>query len=238
MSRHPEPRRPAKIVAMSRPGGEARLLAELDVADARAYRRAVAALTPRIEFSLGPGVLANRARGRGALATTRSEPWIPAWDRWRRSLRSAARSGSWLVRADVASFYGSVREPALRTALAGDAERVLDVLRSLWEDGVAGLPIGPEPSAILANAVLAPADEAILRAGGAPIRWVDDWVIRVPDRRAAEEVLLALGATLRDVGLVLNPVKTEMVPPGQARAVVRGRGSGGLGSGRAMMPAP
>jgi len=214
------------------------VLADLGAADARAYRLSVAPLTPRIERSLGPGVFANRAKGRGALATARLEPWIPAWDRWRRRVRFAARGSSWLVRADVASFYGSVREPALRTALAGDAERVLDVLRSLWVDGVAGLPVGPEASAILANALLAPVDEAIRRAGGTPIRWVDDWLIRVPDRRAAGEVLLALEVGLRDIGLVLNPAKTEVVAPEHPGSVVRGRGSAGPGSGRAMMPAP
>ena len=148
-----------------------------------------------------------------------------------------ARSGSWLVRADVARFYGSVREPALRTALAGDVEGVLGVLRALWDDGVEGLPVGPEVSAILANAVLAGADDAIRRAGGAPIRWVDDWVIRVPDRRVAGSVLVALESALRDAGLGLNLAKTEVVAPELAGGVAPEEGSAEPGSARAMMPA-
>lgn len=236
MSRYPEPRRPPRIVPTARPGGGHRLLVELDPSDARAYRQAVARLTPRIERSLGPGVYANRIVGRGALRTATLEPWIPAWERWARRLRASARGR--IVRADVANFYGSVGDRAITRALGSDADGVLKVLRSLWDRGVNGLPIGPEPSAILANAVLAMVDQALSDAGVAPVRWVDDWIVPVPTSGVAGRTLVVLERALRDLGLELNLAKTGALVPDAAQRLMRADGSLVVGSARAMMPAP
>jgi hypothetical protein len=236
MSRHPEPRRPVRVVPTSRPGGGSRLLVELDAGAERAYRRAVAPLTPRIERSLRPGVYANRSVGRGAFRTTHLEPWVPAWERWARRVRLSARGR--LVRADVAGFYGSVRERALGLALGPEADAVLGALRSLWDEGVTGLPIGPEPSAILANAVLAVADRALAESGVESFRWVDDWLVPVPTSRAAGKTLSVLERALRELGLELNLAKTCALAPDALLLTTRVDGSFGLGSAHAMMPAP
>jgi hypothetical protein len=211
-------------------------LVDLDGPDARAYDLAVARLTPRIERSLGPGVLANRAAGRGTIATARLEPWRPAWRRWRRGFPGI--SDTPLLRMDVASFYGSVGERTLRRALGPDADGVLDVLRALWAEGVTGLPVGPEPSAILANAVLASVDAAIRDAGVMAVRWVDDWVVPVASRLAADRTLAAVERALRELGLELNFAKTSVSDPEAVRGAFRPNGSGVPGSCRAMMPAP
>lgn len=236
MSRHPEPRRPVRIVRTARPGGGHRSLVVLEGPDARAYHRAVAGLTPRIERSLGPGVFANHAVGRGTIATARLEPWRPAWQCWRRELRMA--SGAPLLRMDVLSFYGSVGERTLRKALGADADGVIDVLRVLWDEGVHGLPIGPEPSAILANAVLASVDTAIRDAGVFAMRWVDDWAVPVVSRSAADRTLVAVERGLRELGLELNHSKTSVRDPEATRGAFRPNGSGVPGPARAMMPAP
>ena len=224
MSRHPEPRRPPRIVQTGRPGGGHRFLVNLEGPDARAYDRAVAGLTPRIERSLGPGVYANRAVGRGTIATARLEPWRPAWRRWRRGHRAASVTP--LLRMDVMGFYGSVGERTLRRALGADADGVLDVLHALWDEGVSGLPVGPEPSAILANAVLASVDTAIRDAGVVAMRWVDDWVVPVASRRAAGRTLVAVERGLRELGLELNLAKTSVRDPVSARGAFRPNGSG------------
>jgi len=236
VSRHPEPRRPVRIVQTTRPGGGHRFLVVLDGPDARAYDHAVARLTQRIERSLGPGVLANRAVGRGTIATARLEPWRPAWQRWRRGLRVA--SGAPLLRMDVEGFYGSVGEQTLRRALGADADGVLDVLRALWNEGVRGLPVGPEPSAILANAVLASVDTAIRDAGVFAMRWVDDWVVPVVSTSAAGRTLVAAERGLRELRLELNLDKTSVRDPEAARGAFGPNGSGVPGPVRAMMPAP
>jgi hypothetical protein len=149
-----------------------------------------------------------------------------------------ADAGCPLLRADVAEFYPSVGERALRVCLGDDADEVLVLLRSFWEEGIGGLPIGPEPSAILGNAVLAPADRALRAAGLASIRWVDDWLVPVPDRRATGRAMAALETALEDLGLTLNPSKTMVLAPEQVRHVFGRSGSAAPGSARAMMPAP
>lgn len=234
MANHPEPRRPPRVRWVARPGGGRRGIVELDPGDERAYRNAVAPLVPRIERALGPGVAANRAAGRDSLAVVRLEPWRVARGRWRRDtarIRLPLR-----VRADVADFYGSVTERALRRSLGPDADEPIRVLRTLWGRGVVGLPVGPDPSAILANAVLGPVDEALERSGLAVHRWVDDWTIGLPSRAEAGRLLLVLELALRDLGLELRHDKTRLVgddddepepPPSAVRRATR-----------AMMPAP
>jgi hypothetical protein len=140
-----------------------------------------------------------------------------------------------MLRMDVASFYGSVGERALRQSLSAGADDVLEVLRVLWDDGVVGLPIGPQPSAILANAVLAPVDAALRDAGVPAMRWVDDWVVPVASGRIAVRALRTVERELHRLGLELNVAKTTVSDPGQ---MCRHHGSGVPGSGRAMMPAP
>ena len=56
------------------------------------------------------------------------------------------------------------------------------LLRRIARAGTPGLPIGPEPSAVLANAVLATADAAATHAGVRLLRWVDDVVLVGTDR--------------------------------------------------------
>jgi hypothetical protein len=142
------------------------------------------------------------------------------------------------MRLDVASFYGSVGERTLRRAIGPGADDVLRVLGRLWDDGVTGLPVGPEPSAILANAVLRSVDAAIRDADALALRWVDDWMVPVASRRAADRALVAVERALGDLGLELNLAKTVVWDPDTGRAAFRPNGSGVPGRDRAMMPAP
>ena len=147
------------------------------------------------------------------------EPWTMARARYERAVRAAGsgRGRAWFV-GDVADCYGSITPPvvgrALRSmgvdpSLTGRIERML---RSFEERGVRGLPVGPAPSAVLANAVLASVDDAVARAAGSPVlRWVDDVVVvgACPARaRAAEETY---ERSLRALGLRPHPVKTGVV---------------------------
>lgn len=222
-----------------KPGGGHRELARLDPKDDLAYRRAVAPLTPRIERSLGPGVLASRAVGRGALVGTRLEPWERAWGRWLRSFEPVARvDRAWIVRADVADCYGSMGDTTLRRALGAEVDDVLAMLRQLWDEGVSGLPIGPDPSAIMANGVLAAVDREIRLEGGIAFRWVDDWIVGVPSHRTAGRVLRALEHTLDRLELELNPGKTRVYrAAGPDEPLVAGA-SAVRRPPRGMMPAP
>ena len=114
--------------------------------------------------------------------------------------------------ADVAECYASIGPDAVGRALehaGADRAHVRELvawLHALEPFGVVGLPIGPEPSAILANAVLSAGDRALDASGVRWFRWVDDWVF-VGDE--VDRALGGLAAALERQGLGLHDRKTR-----------------------------
>jgi Reverse transcriptase (RNA-dependent DNA polymerase) len=232
---------PVRFEQLLKPGGGFRLLSRLDPADLKDLQRIVVGLGPRIEASLGPEVRANRILGRGpALA-----PWGPARGAWAaevdRRLRSRPRS---VLVADVRDCYASIRGPALAHALRRSGAReelvqgLLDLLAHLADEGIQGLPVGPEPSAVLANVVLACGDRALRKTGTSHLRWVDDFVVSTTGRLHSIRALDALRRSLGEWGLELNEPKTAILDPGEARARLLAGELPASGAGRGMMPAP
>jgi hypothetical protein len=88
------------------------------------------------------------------------------------------------------------------------------LLARLEDDGVAGLPVGPEPSAVLANAVLGSADRSLRSQGYAFARWCDDVVVRTASGDVAA-VHEAWAAALHPLGLRPAPEKSRVVEPGE-----------------------
>lgn len=216
---------------IEKPGGF-RLLSHLDPMDARRYEALLRPVTPRIEASLSNVVMANRAGPRGSLG-----PAAPARRAWRRRVirTIAGERRPYTLVSDVASFYASVGERAVTRALGGidgpgTETGLLSFLGALWDAGVTGLPVGPEPSAILANAVLAHADDAVLSAGASMVRWVDDVVIVASGRATAIRAFAAWAAALAEVGLAPNPSKTRSFddPAEALRILMRTRRSGAM----------
>lgn len=198
--------------------GGVRWLAQLDPAAASAYAASVAPLVPAIEAALPANVVANRvAEIRAAPPALHLEAWRVARARFRALVRDLAPDAGAAVISDVRDYYGSISLPVLRRALEGigcprvDVERALDALRRFAEGGVRGLPVGPEPSAVLANAVLLGADRRMSAAGLAHVRWVDDVIVFTRDAREARGALELLAAALDDLGLRLAPEKTRLI---------------------------
>jgi hypothetical protein len=192
-------------------GGGTRWLTRLDPAGEAAYRRALGPVAGRIERSLGPEALAVRARP--SAEGWRLRPWRPARDRWRAALRAVTEHptrGTVFAVADVRECYASITPTVLRALLGPAVEPAVDILRRLRDVGIRGLPVGPEPSAILANAVLTELDGALRSTGARHVRWVDDVVLW----GSGGEVRRAL-ATLRvattTVGLELHERKTRLL---------------------------
>ena len=201
---HPGLRRPPRTEVIPKPGGGTRCLIRLDAGDADTYRRLVAGVAPAIERSLGPRVMANRVSG----PPLQLEDWRVAHRRWRRVVGSG---GGVRLRLDVADCYASIRPDTVTAALAslGAESEALDrFLHQLAEHGVAGLPVGPEASAVLANAVLHRLDAAIACMGAPHVRWVDDVVAVADGWRHARRVLDAARRSLEGLGLRPNMEKT------------------------------
>ena len=97
---------------------------------------------------------------------------------------------------------------ALRRAGIPTACEVEGFLSGLEGIGVEGLPVGPDASAVLANAVLAQVDRALRDAGIEHLRWVDDVVLSGGDIAAA---LSVFRTALASIGLRANETKTRIM---------------------------
>jgi hypothetical protein len=237
---------PVPVVAIPKPGGGTRHIAVLDPADRRAYAEAVARVVPAIEAALGLQVLADRARVQGAQVV------LADWRRARRTFREAmkaqlhARPRGAVFTGDVRACFPSIGAEVVDRALRrigsrpADSERVVAVLRGFAERGITGLPVGPAPSAPLANAVLLNVDRAIRAEGACHLRWVDDVVVVCEDRAAAIRVADAFHRALGADGLHANPSKTTILRDRDAAVhrLLGSRGYSPTAGVRAMLRAP
>lgn len=225
------PHGPVRWHAVATRDDRVRKLVRLSLDDDVRFRRLVARVAPAAERLLAPSVLANRLAPTGGHASTRDSgavsggttgppllaPWRPARRTWTRALRAAAAERLTIVAADVADCYPSITPESVARALdraGADPRHVAPLvawLRGLEDLGVPGLPVGPDASAVLANAVLAAGDRALAAAGVGWLRWVDDWAIVTGDPRRAGRALSALAAALEGEGLRLHPRKTGRV---------------------------
>ena len=215
-----------RSTVVPKPGGGVRRLTLLGPEDATIYAQAVRRATPAIERRLGPEVFANRAPGTGSL-----EPWRAARARWRRSAARLLQAGP-SATMDVLQCYDSITPEAVGVALVRlgvpdhAGRQIVHVLHAFREAGVPGIPVGPEPSAIIANAVLAAVDETLRRRGLGFVRWVDDVVLAGRDAHAVELGVRAIEATLAELGLESNPSKHHwFVDPEMAGAQILGPGA-------------
>jgi Reverse transcriptase (RNA-dependent DNA polymerase) len=209
-----------------------RWLTRLDERSARSYGASVVAVAPSIEAALGTEVVANRVAGTAAGAgapSLRLEPWGPDRGRFLAAARHHATSAGAMLLADVRSCYPSIGPDVVARSLHGlgcsrdDVGDLLRVLESINRAGVHGLPIGPDASAVLANAVLADADRALSSTGVRHIRWVDDVWAFARTRRAGERALECLRGSLQAAGLVLAEEKTALLEDRLAIDAVVGR---------------
>lgn len=194
--------------------GRRRVFTELTAVLARRYQDAVVVAAPLIEPRLGEGVCAGRLRGRGPrpLAEERA-----AWDARLRAIDP----GSLAAVGDVRDCFGSIRRDAVALALADagvDPTEVVSVLDACAAAGTRGLPVGPWPSVIVANLVLAAADRSAAGAGARVHRWVDDVVLVADDRARTTRALDAWIAGLAACGLAAHEGKTAIVTVGELRA--------------------
>lgn len=130
----------------------------------------------------------------------------------------------WLVSGDIASFYPSVRWKSAERQIAsvvqwdtGDVRactRLYLQIVAQVQGRVAGLPVGPELSGVLANGVLAGLDDHILEwlTPRQAVRWSDDILAGTLSESLATRVLAALTVPITAIGLEWHPSKTRVHP--------------------------
>lgn len=193
------------------------------------YTALVSAVALRVEEELSPSVAANRVAvasvdpPRLVLRSFRGERVA-----FGRRLVRLARRTPCLLFADVRDCYRSIAPGVVGSSLralgcdGSSVDAIVAFLRALRELGVEGLPVGPDPSAVLANAVLAEVDRALERLGPPHMRWVDDLVVGVDGSKGAATVLEVAREALDRVGLRLNDAKTRLVLDPAPDALPRG----------------
>jgi hypothetical protein len=182
-----------QVVRWTSPAGKRRSLTILTDAEAARYRHvATLALRGRQPAAWSFGV--EGAHGRA---------WHARRTAWGFAVRSALGRADAAIASDIVECYPSIGPRAIRLATGwagGDPEPLLAFLASAHDAGGTGLPIGPSPSAAIADAVLAIADAESRAAGVAPIRWVDD-VVFAGSRRQVARAERAWRIALADLGL-------------------------------------
>ena len=183
-------------------------------------RLALAPAAAELVGDQSPLVLASRAMcepfraGRAPVLTTL--PHQVAHRHLQRRKRALIRLDPAVgIKTDVMKFYPSVEpgvvELDLRAvagpSVASDARLTLE--KYTVDSGVPGLPIGPESSGWLANAVLADGDRALERSIGViPLRWMDDLYQLDGVPAIVEESHHRWSASLLERNLRISPPKT------------------------------
>lgn len=192
-----------ELVEWTSPAGKRRVLARLDERERRRYDLAIRAAFPGLRT--GPSVFGSPAR----IASLRIER-----RRWRAAVRARAFGARSVVGSDVADCYRSIGERPIRMAAAaagGDPAGLLRTIRRYRDAGGRGIPIGPPASGVVADAVLALADDRARIAGCVPVRWVDD-VVFAGDRDAVARASRAWRRTLIELGMAEHDGKRAMDP--------------------------
>lgn len=195
------------------PAGKHRLITTLDATEATHYRRATALALPRRPPDI---------RSFGCDRPGVHRAWRAERVAWRAELRTALAQADAVVASDVADCYPSICERAIRMATTwagGDPEPLFAFLARTRAAGSRGVPIGPGPSSVIADAVLAIADERARAAGLVPVRWVDD-VVFAGDRHLVARASRSWRAALRELGLHEHEGKRRSIRDARAGVVL------------------
>jgi hypothetical protein len=143
------------------------------------------------------------------------------------------RSGRYLLLTDIDQFYPTIYTHTIPWALHTKAackaalkpkkgkkpaillgDTIDKALQRMNEGQTHGIPIGPDTSLVVAEILLAAADEMLVarKAGTfSGFRYVDDYELSFQSLSGAEEALVELQAILATFELNLNPKKTRIV---------------------------
>ncbi|MEX0991990.1 MAG: RNA-directed DNA polymerase [Actinomycetota bacterium] len=194
--------------------GGTRIITHLATREAARYARLVARVTRQVDGALARGVATDRlACGGRALESSRG-----ARRRFRAALTDLRGADIVLARVDVRDCFPSITPVTVERCLVDlgcHPTEVLPVrrfLEELGDLGVRGVPVGPQVSGILANAVLQQVDRSLEREHVPFARWVDDVFVAAADERSATDIVERIAETLSAIGLRLNRDKTGIGP--------------------------
>ena len=186
--------------------------------DVLLYWALVDAASVALESSLGSTdrIFANRWTVLSEDVTPASQPNWAAFE-LRIEEEARSRTGIYILRADVTSFYMAISSDRLVRVLlevgvpSSIATDLLMLLTAWHAQGIRGLPQGLPPSGPLANAYLQFADQVLERVGVDFIRYSDDIAIFCDTFAEARRTLDHLERHMYTEGLTLGGDKTTIL---------------------------
>ncbi|MHB1582791.1 MAG: RNA-directed DNA polymerase [Acidimicrobiales bacterium] len=190
-----------------------------DPFDEAIYRGLVGRIAPLVDLGLTSEVQSYRLRSLRPTWKYRSYKYGDSERRGRAHAFASSDEFEALAKLDVKSYYPSIDLETLARVLItdlgcspGDVEMITELLRD-WQDvwGVKGVPIGPEASGLLGNAMLVPLDWAFDAAGIGFTRFTDDVTLFLRPGHDWDAIHEQVVAVLGSLGLELNEKKTRYV---------------------------
>jgi RNA-directed DNA polymerase len=144
-------------------------------------------------------------------------------DALRRVNRLLKAGNTWVVDADLRSYFDTIPKQKLRERVAEKVadSRVLELVEAMLQqevmDGLkhwtpeAGTPQGAVISPLLSNIYLDPLDWEMARSGYEMVRYADDFIILCRSEAEARTALAKVQEWTAQAGLRLHPEKTRIV---------------------------
>jgi hypothetical protein len=155
-------------------------------------------------------------------------PTRKCWNDLQKSLsnRSSAADCHYILKIDIANFFGSINHHNLINVLsdAGFPKNYLSRLEAILtgytgERSSRGILQGIYPSDLFGNFYMAPIDRVLKDLNIPSSRYVDDMYIFLPSVDAADRLLRDLIPALRSYDLSLNESKCSIIPKGSLIAI-------------------
>jgi group II intron reverse transcriptase/maturase len=148
---------------------------------------------------------------------------LSAKDALRKVWKEIEAGAEWIVDADLKDFFGSADRTKLLTLVSQRVSdgRVLRLIETMlnagtwWEGRLLptehGVPQGGGISPLMSNILLTPFDWEMRRKGYQLTRYADDWCITCRSAAEARAALKMAERILEQLGVQLNPRKTQIV---------------------------
>jgi RNA-directed DNA polymerase len=144
-----------------------------------------------------------------------------------RAAQASLDQKTWILQEDISSYFDHIQHGVLLETLAPllpDDQAVLDLYtaylgapRQVGDrilNREVGLPIGSTMANFLANVYLLPLDMEMEKAGFSYMRYCDDLILFAKDEANARRAKRIVEDTVSARGLLLNPSKSVLGPPG------------------------
>ncbi|RUM40510.1 MAG: Retron-type reverse transcriptase [Desulfocapsa sp.] len=200
---------PMRQFTMEKPGGGKRILSAQYLRDKLVQRALLIILEPRAEKSFHPDSYAYRPGRSVAMALTR--------------VRERVNIGqSWLVDADIRSFFDSIPHKQLLQVLKSficdnDTMRLINRWLAQGAHHTSllrkrrGISQGAILSPLFCNLYLTGFDNALSKRNIPFVRFADDFLLFADKRDKAEKALAFASVELEKLGLNIHPEKTRIV---------------------------